>query len=181
MNLIMNWIRKIIQFFKILHLIYRYGLDAILKDPLTGVFSKFLLDEFGKIEIRRAERYGLPLCIIMLDFDNLKEINDTEGHDAGDRALVKVVRVFKKIFCRATDIFIRVGGDEFLIILVNTSESAVKELLKKVPKELKKIFLSASTGSYFWEKDMTFGQLMKKADDNLYIEKNSKKKKPDAI
>lgn len=178
----MNCARKIIKFFQILSLIYRYGLDTILEDPLTKVYSKFLLKEYGKIEIKRAERYGHPLHAIMFDLDNLKEINDGEGgHGAGDKALIKVVNTFQKIFSRATDIFFRVGGDEFLILLVNISESEVEQLLKKIPKELKKLSLSASTGTCFWRKGMTLDELIQETDINLYAEKNLKKKKPEEI
>ena len=119
----MNCIKKVIEFLKILMLIYKYGLDAILKDPLTKVYTMFLLKEFGEIEIKRAERYGLPLCAVMFDLDTLKKINDEQGHDAGDKAIIRVVNTFQKIFCRATDIFFRIGGDEFLILLTKTSES----------------------------------------------------------
>jgi len=177
----MNWARKIIKFFKILHLIYRYGLDAILKDPLTKVYSKFLLKEYGEIEIRRAKRYGLSLCITILDLDNLKRINDGQGHDAGDEALIKVVCAFQEIFSRAIDMFFRTGGDEFIIILLDISQSGLQKLLKKIAKKLKKLSLSASTGSCFWKEGMTLDELIKGADDSLYIEKNLKKKKPEEI
>ena len=181
MNLIISWIRKIIEFFKILHLIYRYGLDAILKDPLTKVYSKFLLEEYGEIEIRRAKRYGVSLCLTMFDLDNLKETNDKQGHDAGDEALVKVVCVFQEIFSRSTDMFFRTGGDEFIIILLDISQSGLQKLLKKIAEELDDLSLSASIGSCFWKEGMTLDELKKEADIKLYAEKNSKKKKPDAI
>jgi len=181
MNIIINWIRKIIEFFKILYLIYKYGLDAILKDPLTGVYTMFLLKEFGEIEIKRAERYGFSLCVVMFDLDNLKEINDRQGHDAGDKAIIRVVNVFQKNFYRATDIFFRVGGDEFLILLVKTSESGVEQLLQRVAKELDDLFLFASTGTCFWKKNMTLKELRKGVDTDLYKNKKEKKKKPEKI
>lgn len=177
----MSCIEQIRRFFKILIFIFKYGIDAILKDPLTGVYSTFFLGEFGKIRIRRAERYGLSLCIIMFDLDGLKQINDGKGgHDAGDKALKAVVNAFQEIFCRTTDIFFRIGGDEFLILL-EISESGLKQLLEKVRKKLKNLSLFASTGTCFWKKDMTLKELRKRADDNLYAEKNSKKKKPGEI
>jgi len=170
-------IMDIIRFFRIFILIYRYG-ENLLRDPLTDAFNKVPLEEFGKLEIRRADRYGSSLCGLMFDVDGLKQINDGKGgHDAGDIALRTVVNVFRKI-CRASDIIFRVGGDEFFVLLPGASKSGMKQLLERIREELKNFSLSISIGTCFWKKDMTLDELKKKADISLYKNKNLKKKKP---
>jgi len=181
MKSIVECIRKIVWFFRMLILICKHGEEKLLKDPLTKSLSRFCLEEFGEREIKRAERHESSLCGIMFDLDGLKQINDGEGgHDAGDRALRVISNIFQKI-CRATDILLRMGGDEFFMLLPEISELGVEQLLERVKKEIKKEKLSISASSYFWKKNMTLEELVKGADADLYRNKNSKKKKPEKI
>jgi len=181
-----RFFRKIYNLFIIARLIYKHGIENLLRDPLTGAYNRMALEEFGEREIKRAKRYKRHLYCAMVDVNGLKIINDGEGgHLAGDEALKIVVTVLKKN-CRETDSVIRFGGDEFIVLMSETTKLAVNQFFKRVVEGLRGFSLSGfslsvSMGSYFWKKGMTLNQLIKKADDNLYIQKKSKKKKPDAI
>lgn len=100
--------------------------DASLKDPLTGLGNRrFLMDRLEE-ESTRAQRTQRPLCIAILDVDHFKRINDDYGHDVGDRALCSIATVFKDAL-RDYDIVGRWGGEEFLILLPDTTlESGLK-------------------------------------------------------
>lgn len=88
-------------------------------DPLTGIANRRFIDEAVDAECARASRYGQPLSLVSLDLDNLKQINDSVGHDAGDAALKAVARVAKES-CRRSDLVGRYGGDEFVFVLPST-------------------------------------------------------------
>ena len=91
-----------------------YGLSIL--DPLTGLHNRRFGEERLKEEIIRAERNSDPLAVIILDLDHFKEINDQFGHPAGDVALKAFSRRLRKAI-RACDVPVRIGGDEFLVIL----------------------------------------------------------------
>lgn len=88
-------------------------------DALTGVLSRRPLLEALEAEVERAERYGRPLACIMLDLDHFKSINDTRGHQFGDKVLHRIAQVLHE-HCRVNDHLGRYGGEEFLIILPET-------------------------------------------------------------
>ena len=86
-----------------------------LRDPLTGLANRRLLDELLDAELTRVHRTGVPLAVAYIDLYGLKEINDTYGHDAGDIVLREVARRLSSIV-RAVDVVARVGGDEFVVV-----------------------------------------------------------------
>jgi diguanylate cyclase (GGDEF)-like protein len=99
--------------------VQRETLDKI-RDPLTGLYNRRFMEESLEQEIQRAEREKYPVSLVMLDIDHFKFVNDEFGHQAGDqilRALSDQVR----IHVRRGDVACRYGGEEFLIILPNTS------------------------------------------------------------
>ncbi|NIN70319.1 MAG: diguanylate cyclase, partial [Anaerolineae bacterium] len=83
-------------------------------DPLTGLYNRHKLNEALAAEVERAQRYGRPLALIMLDLDNLKRVNDSLGHPAGDEVLKQVADIIRQEI-RRVDIATRFGGDEFLV------------------------------------------------------------------
>ena len=100
-------------------------------DPLTGLANRRrLLAAFGD-ELNRSARYGTPLALLLIDLDRLKEINDRSGHAQGDRALQLVAESLRRS-CRATDLAARTGGDEFLVLAVNTSAGEALALAHRV-------------------------------------------------
>ncbi len=86
-----------------------------LRDPLTGLANRRLLDELLDADLARTERDGLTLAIAFLDLDGFKEVNDTHGHSAGDDVLRETARRLLAVV-RSADIVARVGGDEFVIV-----------------------------------------------------------------
>ncbi|MGZ5178403.1 MAG: sensor domain-containing diguanylate cyclase, partial [Burkholderiales bacterium] len=89
-------------------------------DGLTGLYNRIYFDELATRAFRAALRYQRPLAIMMIDVDNLKGINDTLGHAAGDEALVLIGRT-AAAYTRAADLIARLGGDEFILLLPETS------------------------------------------------------------
>jgi diguanylate cyclase (GGDEF)-like protein len=89
-------------------------------DELTGLYNRRYLLERLEQEVLRAKRYGPPLCLIMLDLDHFKHINDTYGHLIGDHVLARVGSALRNTI-RATDVAGRYGGEEFCIVLTETS------------------------------------------------------------
>lgn len=97
----------------------RANVDA-LGDALTGLNNRRAWDKLLQTEESRCRRYGHAACVIALDLDGLKQVNDALGHSAGDELLAKAGSLLRSS-CRAEDIVARVGGDEFAILAVETS------------------------------------------------------------
>jgi diguanylate cyclase (GGDEF)-like protein len=108
-----------------------YGL-AIL-DPLTGLYNRRFGEERLKEEIERAEKMGQPLIVLAVDLDWFKEINDQHGHAVGDLVLKGFSRRLQRAI-RACDVPIRVGGDEFLVILPECPPDQVEMILSRLGK-----------------------------------------------
>jgi diguanylate cyclase (GGDEF)-like protein len=91
-----------------------------LSDDLTGLYNKRFFTIQLEIEMARAQRTGQPCCLMMIDFDNFKEINDRLGHDEGDRFLIQMGGLIREKL-RPTDFVCRYGGDEFAVIMPATA------------------------------------------------------------
>jgi diguanylate cyclase (GGDEF)-like protein/PAS domain S-box-containing protein len=99
-----------------------------LHDPLTGLYNRiYFEEEMSRIEKTRFETVGILAC----DVDGLKLVNDTLGHDQGDRLLIAAARVIRDSF-REGDLAARIGGDEFAIVLPNTTEPAVENACQRI-------------------------------------------------
>ena len=109
----------------------------MVKDPMTGVYSRATLGQRLHEEIDRARRYEIPLSIIMLDLDHFKSVNDAFGHLRGDQVLISFAQRLRNAI-RKSDLIYRYGGDEFLLLLPNTSKvqgSALAERLLEAIRE----------------------------------------------
>jgi diguanylate cyclase (GGDEF)-like protein len=98
-------------------------LHAAITDPLTGCHNRRFLEQVMDRELQRHRRFKLPMSLLFVDIDRFKQINDTLGHDAGDRVLQYVARFLKRNV-READFVFRWGGDEFLILLTCSSDEA---------------------------------------------------------
>ena len=150
-----------------------YGL-AIL-DPLTGLYNRRYGEECLKNEITRAERHGYDLAVIVLDLDYFKEVNDQFGHAAGDAVLKEFSRRLKRAI-RACDVPVRIGGDEFLVVLPECPRENVHMILSRLgPFEVilnhQKITVSYSLGRAQYQVSDTPQTLVQRADKVLYAEK----------
>ena len=86
------------------------------KDSLTGIFNRSMLENYILSELERSDRLGYDISLILFDLDHFKKVNDTYGHDAGDRVLINTVSKAKGII-RKSDFFVRWGGEEFLVVM----------------------------------------------------------------
>lgn len=174
----------------------KYEVLAVI-DPLTGLYNRRFLgydakNPTGVGELQRefdeAFRNGSDLSVSMIDIDNFKQYNDTYGHIKGDQALQEVAKVIKRIV-RDTDIPVRYGGEEFLILSPETSVDQAKNLSRRLNEEIekitgleRKITISIGTASYHNSVDYrekifntninTPEDLVIKSDEALYFSKH---------
>ena len=153
--------------------------EQAMRDPLTGLFNRRYLDETLPREIHRTQRGKSPLCVVMLDLDHFKEFNDTFGHEVGDVLLGELGRILHHNL-RKSDIACRQGGDEFLLVLAESSLEDTRQRVEQIRllvKDLKirnlgRITISAGiveAGGY----EMTAGELLRAADKALYAAKEA--------
>ena len=147
-------------------------------DPLTEVYNRRYLEVFLGQEIRRAERYGQTFALVMLDLDGFREINNQFGHPVGDEALKATGRLLRQ-GCRRSDVIVRYGGDEFLLLLPETELDGAAVLVKR----LRQVFsefnqktsfgfeLSFSAGVVTNGGGKDLPDLLVEVDQNLYTEK----------
>jgi diguanylate cyclase (GGDEF)-like protein len=110
---------------------HRTVLDEARRCPLTGVLNRGALDALLRREVGLAHRHKIPFTVIFLDLDRFKAINDNYGHAVGDRA----IRLFTEVVTskiRTTDILVRYGGDEFVILLTNTPLDGAALLAERI-------------------------------------------------
>ncbi|MFT4415901.1 GGDEF domain-containing protein [Fredinandcohnia humi] len=106
-----------------------------ITDPLTNVFNRRYFYERVIEEVRRANRIGYPLTLMLIDINNLKQVNDEFGHVEGDKLLKYFAEAVKKIRSNFDSVF-RFGGDEFLLLLPNCTEENASEIGKRLNTEL---------------------------------------------
>ncbi|GEM_PF-1345637 len=152
-------------------------IDESLTDPLTGAYTRRYLEDYGN-ELISEEK---PCAVLMLDLDHFKEVNDTLGHDEGDRVLKEVVSRIESTI-RPSDIVIRMGGDEFVIIMKDISYNAmchaaerIREHIKE-PPIVKDIPVSASIGAVYKGagQEIDIDTLIKTADNAMYKAKEKR-------
>lgn len=115
--------------------------ELVREDHLTGTLNRRGLDDAFERELARAERTRSPLSVALLDIDHFKRLNDTYGHDAGDEALVHLVKVVQEAL-RPSDVIARFGGEEFVILLPDTGIDEAVKVMTRVQRNLtKKFFL----------------------------------------
>jgi diguanylate cyclase (GGDEF)-like protein len=154
-----------------------------VSDGLTGLHNHLSIVSKLEQEVRRSERYGSLLSVIIFDIDNFKEVNDTFGHLAGDAVLVELARMVST-GVRSIDSVGRYGGEEFLIILPETDgkgAAAIGDRLRQKVAETsisynrKAIFVSISGGVASYREGRDAGKLIGLADANLYKAKSEGK------
>jgi diguanylate cyclase len=157
--------------------------ELVREDQLTGSLNRRGMDESLEREIINADRRSTPLCVALLDLDDFKRINDTHGHATGDEVLVHLVSVVKDTL-RKLDIIARFGGEEFLVLMPETTPADAMQIITRVQRELtKRIFMhnsqrlliTFSAGVAFRAPGESQADLIKRADVALYSAKNAGK------
>jgi diguanylate cyclase (GGDEF)-like protein len=149
-----------------------------IQDPQSGLYNRHFMEESLQREITRASRKVTPIGIIMGDLDHFKKFNDVYGHAAGDKIIAEIGKLFKAKF-RGSDIACRYGGEEFLIILPETSledtfkrANGLREEIKKLEMVFQGQILGAITMSLgvaaYPEKGTRMEDLLRIADTALY-------------
>ncbi|MDR1848465.1 MAG: diguanylate cyclase [Zoogloeaceae bacterium] len=156
--------------------------ESSLRDPMTGLNNRRYLEEYIETLLANVRRQQIHLAIMMLDLDYFKMVNDTYGHDAGDSVLKALSEVLKQAV-RSSDMVIRYGGEEFLIILQDTEEPDADQVAENIRSAVEKIRVNAggtvlqktiSIGLSDYPKDSTtFWQAIKFADVALYNAKQT--------
>ncbi len=158
--------------------------ETSLRDELTGLYNRRGFFTLAEQEIRRTQRNRRPFYVIFIDFDRLKNINDTKGHLAGDQALKKLGEILRNVF-RKSDIIARIGGDEFVVLAseiahdeeVNGLIDRLKEKIDERNRETDGLYqISVSTGitRYDGTRSISIDRLLSLADREMYREKKKK-------
>lgn len=155
-------------------------------DQLTGMYNRKFLDEFVEVSIPQAFRANISYAVLMIDIDYFKMINDTYGHDVGDDVIRIVSNVIKNSI-RSSDIAIRYGGEEFLVLLYNCDEENVLKIADNIRRNFSKEKISAkgetfsktlSIGCSLFPKDSdSIWKCIKFADISLYHAKETGRNK----
>ncbi len=152
-------------------------------DGLTGLANRREFDERLEIEWIRSQRSRQPLGLVMLDIDRFKQFNDAGGHRAGDDCLKQVARIIRAAIARPGDLVARFGGEEFVVLLPNTSEEgalAVAETIRRAVEDARLprpdtsdqgVTLSAGAAAIAATPDLDATSLIETADRALYLAK----------
>jgi len=154
------------------------------KDPMTKLFNRRYLQDITSHIINISNRLNNPIGIMLIDIDNFKKINDKYGHAIGDKVIISLVSIFEKNI-RQSDISVRFGGEEFVIILPNTNKDNTLKLAEKLRLDVEKqnlkvidkiIKFTISIGiTIVNKKDKTFESALSIADKALYKSKENGK------
>ena len=151
-------------------------------DFLTNTANRFRLEEEADRWMNFCRRQKLPLCLVFVDVDNLKQINDSNGHVAGDSVLVMLSTLMQKQL-RNSDTISRWGGDEFVLLLPNVSLKNAISLLERLKASVLKtdfgvgVKVTCSYGVVEMGEESTFQSLLREADELMYSGKREGKKR----
>ena len=161
--------------------------DTSLRDGMTGLYNRRFLEEVIDKIMHQAKRIKETYSVMMLDVDFFKMVNDTYGHDVGDRVIVEIGKVLKDNI-RESDLAIRYGGEEFVVMLHNANEEGTLEVAKKIHTAFGELVFEVGAGetmqktmsigiSMFPEDGDTIWKCIKFADTALYVAKTTGRNK----
>ncbi|MCL1143559.1 diguanylate cyclase [Shewanella gaetbuli] len=157
--------------------------NQALHDPLTGLFNRRYLEEAMLTEIKRSNRHGSPVALMMIDADHFKRYNDVHGHDAGDFVLQVLARCLNETV-RSEDIICRYGGEEFVVLLPQATDIEAKEIAERMQQAIANSTLqfkdkllpsfTLSIGVVMYPHDSEDAKkLIELADSAMYFAKNN--------
>lgn len=153
-------------------------------DALTGIFNRRAFNDMFEREWRRCIRYGHIISLIMFDIDHFKIVNDTHGHPAGDGILKRTAQIIETAARREGDLTARFGGEEFILLLPDTSSINAFKIAETIRKNTSKecfsydeteikITISAGLASMVPDIDANPDRLIRRADEALYLAKRT--------
>jgi diguanylate cyclase (GGDEF)-like protein len=154
-------------------------------DALTGLGNRLAFDRAVSRQMALHALSGGPLCVVIIDLDHLKPINDTHGHGAGDAALVALSRALHRVFLGEGDQLCRIGGDEFAVILPNSALALGDRLAQRLhtalldeswPHTESGLPLAASVGVAEWRAGEPVSDWVARADAAMYANKQQRRK-----
>jgi diguanylate cyclase (GGDEF)-like protein len=159
--------------------VYQKKLEKLsITDALTNIGNREFFNQNIKKEIKRAKRYKTPLSLLMFDLDFFKKVNDTYGHDVGDIVLKEISKEVKSLL-RNIDLFCRYGGEEFMVIMPETSLDKAIILAQRIRKSIEKLEIhpvkqiTISIGVTELKEDDTIETFIKRVDNALYKSKEN--------
>ncbi|MDD2785203.1 MAG: GGDEF domain-containing protein, partial [Sulfuricurvum sp.] len=157
-------------------------MQLAITDPLTHIYNRRYLEENATREIAHAARYRTPLSLILFDIDFFKVINDTYGHQSGDNVLICITQSVKTRI-RKDDIFARIGGEEFVLLLPSISVEQAVILAEEIKESIASLVIPSINGSVsctvslgvseFQPQFKSFSEFLNDADQKLYRAKES--------
>jgi diguanylate cyclase (GGDEF)-like protein len=147
-------------------------------DQLTGLHNRRFWSSHLTQALARSRRRGHPVSVVLLDLDDFKRVNDTEGHAAGDRLLRSVASRWSAV-TRETDLLGRIGGDEFPVIVEQADADAASELAARLLSALPE-GQNSSVGVATWDGLEEAAELIARADTAMYRHKRTRKLEPSA-
>ncbi len=160
-------------------LLYNQALISALRDPLTKLNNRTMLDQTLSRESLIVSRHSEDFSMIIIDVDEFKRVNDDFGHQAGDAVLCRIADIMRE-FGRSSDMLFRFAGDEFIITLSKTDNTGAQMVANRIRDAVdratfeydeKKLPVSVSMGVATLRKDETTSQLFTRADEALYVAK----------
>lgn len=157
-----------------------------IEDALTGAWNRYRTEQEMDKQLARSRRYGSPFCVLLLDIDHFKKVNDSYGHHAGDDALKSVSDTVRSVL-RAEDHFGRWGGEEFIVIATGANRDDGYALAERVRTAIAAVRISsvpepvtASIGVACWRPEDSRKSMVARADDALYRAKRSGRNRVEA-
>ena len=157
------------------------GLVSVLRlaareAPLTGLANRRAWDDCFEDEMERSRRTGSPLSVAMFDLDGFKVINDTSGHDAGDRLLQELAQAWQAAVRGGGDFLARLGGDEFGLLAPGSDETGIRRLATRLGDALPDA-VTASVGVATWDRTENASDLLRRADRAMYQDKQRRQQR----
>ena len=151
-------------------------------DKLTGVNNRSKLDSILPHELNKSKKYNQTIGVLLLDLDHFKEVNDTHGHLTGDEVLIAISKTLQKSI-RSSDFLFRWGGEEFMIVCLEASQTAITTFAEQIRAEISKQELNhvgyktVSIGATISNNTDSIDSLIQRADDALYEAKETGRNK----
>lgn len=156
-----------------IHVSNRTLLKMASRDAMTGLFNRRAFDDLVSPLHEMARRSGRPYCVVIIDMDGLKGINDSEGHSAGDRAILALAKRLQACK-RRSDLLARYGGDEFVMLLPDTDAVGGRNMMQRLIHAARHDQQSISVGvASFPEQGESLEELLDHADSAMYLSKAS--------